>query len=90
MQDCWNHLAREIRGCVTVRWCDEHQTWVVAAWAKVDGDSPFVEVHPMWAEPRAILDDEFASGTLLQLLTAVRATVRTLARDERAGQSRLF
>lgn len=90
MQGCWDHCDRAVRGLVSLRWCEEHQVWVVAAWAKEDGDHPFVDVHPMWQEPREIADDAHTDGTLTQLLTAVRRTVRRLADESRSGQQRLW
>lgn len=90
MQECprWTELT--VRGLVSVRWCPEHEHWVLFAWAKADGDSPYVEVHPMWQEPRVIADDEHTDGTLLLLLKAVQLTTRRLSDEQRSGQMTLW
>lgn len=90
MQDCWSDCELPERGLVSVRWCPEHEQWVVFAWAKADGDSPYVEVHPMWQAPRIVADDEHTDGTLLMLLTAVRRVTRRLSDERRSGQMTLF
>ena len=86
MQDCWNHAQGEPTGHLVIRWCEDHETWVVYAWAKAGDGQPFQPVHPMWLRPRTVLADEHANGTLLQLLTAVQRTVQRLSHESRSGQ----
>lgn len=90
MQDSRDRSAYSAVGHLTVRWDDDESRWLVYAWARQDGDSPYVDVHPMWQQPRLVADDDHASGTLMQLLTAVQRTVQRLERDQRSGQMTLW
>lgn len=90
VQDCLRNCYHSARGVLVMRWCEEHESWIIAAWGKADGDTPFVEVHPMWLEPRVIAASELEDGTLSPLLRALQATVQRLERDAARGQMTLW